>query len=79
VEDHAMAQQRPLAALDQVADDVFDLDRVFFGGPAPTAHEPAEMGVHGDAGMSKALPRITLAVFSRCPAARRDPSGPAPP
>src|SRR4051794_38282673 len=48
VEDHPVAQQGPLAALDQLADRVLDLDRVLFGSPAPATHQAAEMSVDSD-------------------------------
>src|SRR5579875_1860945 len=50
VKDHSVTQVGPLAALDELADGVLDLDRIGFGGPAPPSRQPQEVGVDGDSG-----------------------------
>src|SRR3954463_10395042 len=50
VKNNPVAQQRPLAALDQLADGMLALDRFFDFRPPPPPDQPAEMGVDGDAG-----------------------------
>ena len=67
VEDDAVAQQCPLTALDELADGEFDLTgSVSLGPPQRRTSRPKWVSTVMP-GMSKALPRITLAVLRPIP------------
>ncbi|PQM49443.1 hypothetical protein C1Y40_00335 [Mycobacterium talmoniae] len=67
VEDHPVAEQRPLVTFDEFADGVFDLDRVLLGGPPPAPHQPPEVGVDGDAGDIEGIAEDDVGGFAAHP------------
>ena len=71
VEDQQVAEHGPVSAREERTELVLDLDRVLLAGPPEPPGQPADMGVDGDPGDSKALPRTTLRSCARHRAASR--------
>ena len=67
VKDHAVAQQRPLSAFDEVPHRMLHLDRIGFCGPPPATYQPAKMGINGDTRDAEGVAQNHIGGFSPDP------------